>query len=133
MSRCNYSEDLEQWELIRWRGAVMSAIRGKRGQLFLREMLAALEALPEKRLIAHDLKNSEGVCAIGSVGLARGIDMEKLDPEEPSQLVRAFGISDALVREIEYVNDESPWPDGTPEKRFQVVRDWIISNLKEPC
>lgn len=41
--------------MIRWRGAVASAIRGKRGQAFLREMLAALDAMPEKRLIAGSL------------------------------------------------------------------------------
>lgn len=32
MSRCGYSDDYDQWALIRWRGAVESAIRGKRGQ-----------------------------------------------------------------------------------------------------
>jgi hypothetical protein len=37
MSRSGYSDDLENWSLIRWRGAVASAIRGRRGQAFLRE------------------------------------------------------------------------------------------------
>ena len=44
-----------EWSLIRYRGAVKSAIRGKRGQAFLREMLAALDAMPEKRLSAGAL------------------------------------------------------------------------------
>lgn len=56
MSRSGYTEDCEDdWALIRWRGAVNSAIRGKRGQAFLREMLAALDVMPEKRLIAGNL------------------------------------------------------------------------------
>lgn len=57
MSRSGYSEDWdgENWTFIRWRGAVKSALRGKRGQAFLREALAALDAMPEKRLITHDL------------------------------------------------------------------------------
>lgn len=45
MSRSGYSEELDQWDLIRWRGQVASAIRGKRGQAFLRAMLAALSLL----------------------------------------------------------------------------------------
>ena len=38
MSRSGYSDDLDNWDLIRWRGQVSSAIRGKRGQGFLREL-----------------------------------------------------------------------------------------------
>jgi len=56
MSRSGYIEDWDdQWGLICYRGAVKSAIRGRRGQAFLREMLAALDALPEKRLITEEL------------------------------------------------------------------------------
>ena len=46
MSRSGYGDDIGQWDLIRWRGAVQSAMCGKRGQAFLKEMLAALDALP---------------------------------------------------------------------------------------
>ena len=60
MSRSGYSDDCDNaWSLIRWRGAVASAIRGKRGQEFLYEMLHALAALPERKLIAFDLKKTE--------------------------------------------------------------------------
>ena len=56
MSRSGYVDDMcDEWALIRYRGAVKSAIRGKRGQAFLREMLAALDAMPEKRLISGAL------------------------------------------------------------------------------
>jgi hypothetical protein len=44
------------WSHIRWRGAVASAIRGGRGQAFLREMLAAMDAMPVKRLVANELR-----------------------------------------------------------------------------
>lgn len=56
MSRSGYSDDLDSWSMIRWRGAVTSATRGARGQAFFREMLAALDAMPEKKLIADDLE-----------------------------------------------------------------------------
>lgn len=50
MSRSGYSDDydFDNWQLIRWRGAVNSAINGRRGQAFLKELLTAIEALPEK-------------------------------------------------------------------------------------
>lgn len=128
MSRSGYSEDPDNdWSLIRWRGQVASAIRGKRGQAFLKELGEALDGLPEKRLIAHDLQTDCGVCAIGSVGVARGTDMSVLDPENPEGIAGAFGIAHQLVREIEWINDE--W-SATPEERWQTVRQWVASNLK---
>jgi hypothetical protein len=41
---------------IRWQGVVKSAIRGKKGQAFLKELLSALDAMPEKKLIAEELE-----------------------------------------------------------------------------
>ena len=55
MSRSAYSDDLEDDVMNLWRGAVMSAIRGKRGQQLLRDLRDALDAMPEKRLIANHL------------------------------------------------------------------------------
>lgn len=46
MSRSGYSDDCDDpLQEGRWRAAVNSAIRGKRGQAFLREALAALVAV----------------------------------------------------------------------------------------
>lgn len=132
MSRANYSDDGDGgWQLIMWRGAVTSAIRGKRGQAFLRELRDTLDAMPEKRLIADQLVDGDEVCAIGSVGRARGIDMSKLDPEDYSRLAQTFGISVALVREIEYENDGDGYDlHTTPEQRWQSVRKWLDDNIK---
>lgn len=132
MSRSSYSDDLDDnWALIRWRGAVAAAIKGRRGQSFLREMLAALDALPAPRLIPNQLTDGDDVCALGSVGMARQIDMENLDPDDYDKLSAAFGIPVALVREIEFVNDD-PWYGLTPEQRFQRVREWVIEQLRSP-
>ena len=132
MSRSGYSDDFcDYWPLIRWRGAVQSAISGKRGQAFMKEMLAALDALPEKRLIAEDLQTDEGVCAIGSVGACRGVDMSNLDPEESQSIAEAFGVANALVCEIEYMNDEGVYKE-TPEARFQRMRAWVDSQIAKP-
>lgn|SRR5271165_405918 len=131
MSRSGYSDDGDdQWAMIRWQGAVKSAIRGKRGQAFLREMLIALDSLPDKRLIAEDLEKDGEVCAIGTVGKLRGIDMSAIDPEEYEQVSAAFGIPQALVREIESINDEWVSYNATPEHRFNVVREWVVENIE---
>lgn len=129
--RSGYSEDIDDnWQLIRWRGAVASAIKGKRGQAFLREMLAALDALPDKRLIAHELEQGGEVCALGSLAKARGMDTAKIDPEDYEAVASSFGIPEALAREIEYVNDEWPGYRDTAEQRFETVRKWVVSNIR---
>lgn len=132
MSRSGYVDDcdIDQWALIRWRGQVASAIRGQRGQAFLRELIDALDAMPEKKLIAHELEHAGNVCAIGSVGVRRGTDMSKLDPEDPEGIAGAFGIAHQLVREIEFMNDEGYYC-ATPEQRWQYMRDWAAGCLSE--
>lgn len=125
MSRSGYSEDLDNWDLIKWRGQVVSAIRGRRGQTFLRDMLAALEALPQKRLIADDLIDTSGeVCAMGALGLARGVDLSRLDPEDPDQIARAFDIASQLAQEVAYENDEY-FRRESPEQRYERMHKWI--------
>jgi hypothetical protein len=131
MSRSGYSDDCEQWDLIRWRGAVKSAILGKRGQAFLNEMLTALDAMPDKRLVKNELDQSGQVCAIGSVGKARGLDMSGIDPEDRETVANVFGISPAMAAEIVYENDEGVgyWTDETPERRFERMRAWVASKI----
>lgn len=140
MSRSGYCDsygDDNPWDLIRYRGAVESAFRGRRGQAFLREMLAALDALPEKRLITEELAERARetdpvqVCAIGSVGLYRGIDMSPLDPYDASSIAGVFGIAESMAREIVYMNDEGSWKSETPEQRFERMRAWIIGKIKD--
>jgi len=108
MSRSGYYEgDGEHWAMIRWRGAVASAIRGKRGQAMLKEVLAALDALPEKALASESLVNAEGqYCTLGALGRSRGIDMSEIDPEDYEKIADTFGVSGALAREIMWMNDE---------------------------
>lgn len=129
MSRSGYIDDGEQWDMIRWRGAVTSALRGKRGQDFLRELLAALDALPEKRLVSDELEIEGEVCAIGAVGRARGVDMERLDPEDHEQVAAAFEIPNSLACEIMYLNDDY-YTLETPENRYIRMHAWVRAQLK---
>jgi hypothetical protein len=132
MSRSGYTEDCDydQWRHIMWRGAVTSSVRGKRGQAFLRDLIGALDAMPEKRLITEKLVQDGAVCAIGSLGVQRGIQMETLDPDEPDQIAEAFDIASPLVREIVWMNDEAGGWNETPEQRWSRMRAWAESHLK---
>lgn len=135
MSRSGYyDQDCgDQWQSIMWSGNVRRCLAGRKGQAFLREMLAALDALPDKKLIAHDLVKDGAVCAIGSVGLARGVDMTDIDPEDYEAIAKVFGIKSMLVREIEFVNDDDSSyrrAGMTDEQRWLSVREWVVGQLK---
>ena len=137
MSRSGYSDDGwdDQWAMICYRGAVASAIRGRRGQAFLKELLAAMDAREAKRLIAHELVKEGDACAIGCVALARGVDVSGVDPENIERVAAMFGISDALAKEIVFENDQDfSWRnDETPEARFTRMRNWVASLIKSPA
>lgn len=131
MSRSGYDEDCYGWELIRYRGAVASAIRGARGQSFLREMLAALDAMPEKILIEHELEDNGRFCAMGVVGNARGLPMAGIDAYDPEQIASAFGIAESLAREVAWINDdEFSYAKESLQDRWTRVRKWVVENLK---
>lgn len=128
MSRSGYSEDCDYLDL--YRNSVDRAIAGKRGQKFLKELIEAFDAMPEKRLIRDSLVEENGeVCAIGALGLKRCVDMSKLDAEDPEQVGKAFGIATAMAQEIVYENDER-CESQTPEQRFDRMYKWAKSNLK---
>lgn len=157
MNRSGYSDDCDGWDLIRWRGAVMSALRGKRGQSALREIAAALDALPAKELAAESLVTEEGeFCTLGALGHARGMDMSSIDPEDRQAVAEAFGIAEAMAAEIMFVNDEHidewdwveieimgpmrPWErhlkhirvpaPNVAARRWQYMRSWVGKQLK---
>lgn len=132
MSRSGYSEDCEdQWALIRWRGAVASATRGKHGQAFLREALAALDALPAPELIPNNLAAEGSFCTLGAVGRARSLDLSAVDPYDRERVADLFSIPNALAFEIMWENDEAWYGVETPRARWERMRRWIVSNLKD--
>ncbi len=133
MSRSGYyTETDDALELGRWRGMVASASSGKRGQAFFRDLLAALDAMPDKRLIAKALQDGEGgVCAMGSLGAARSVNMRDIDPQDPEKVGAAFNIAPCLAQEVAFMNDE--WGDSseTDEARWMRMRAWVAKKIKE--
>lgn len=133
MSRSGYDDCLGSWELIMYRGQVASATRGKRGQRMLVELLAALDAMPIKRLITGLLVEDGEVCALGALGQARGVDMDALDIDEsqvPEALSGAFDIARQLAAEVVFQNDEH-WHHETPEQRWTRMRAWTHSQIRK--
>jgi hypothetical protein len=133
MSRSGYSDyydydhDQDNWATIRWSGARAAAFRGRRGQAFLREMLAALDALPAPRLVAEELAADGEVCALGAVGRARGMDMSGINPEDYRTVANKFGVAEVMARDIAHANDDV-WE--TPETRWARMRRWVVSHIK---
>ena len=160
MSRSGYSDDCENWDLIRWRGAVASAIRGARGQKTLRDLLAALDAMQDKRLVANELQTADGeFCTLGALGAARGVPMADVDGEDREAIAAMFDIAPALAAEIMYENDDDgvgdwKWIDieicgpmrryeihsrslsvideRAAEKRWRRMRNWVASHISAP-
>ena len=138
MSRSGYNEggDQENWDYIRWRGAVTSAIRGKKGQAFLREMREALDAIPIKELAAEVLVEdkvavdgeSPKACALGVIALKRKLDVSRIDIDFWEGIHHSFNISNALAREIIWINDEAYYPKNDAE-RWRAVRWWVEANI----
>lgn len=137
MSRAGYSEDCDGWELAMYRGQVASAIRGKRGQKFFRDLASALDAMPVKELIAEELEKDGAVCALGALGKARGIDMSAIDPEDAETVSEKFDIAEQLVREVVWENDDDSYWNYelrrnetiTPALRWERMRKWVATNL----
>lgn len=153
MSRSGYSDDCENLGL--WRGAVASSIKGKRGQAFLKEALARLDAMPVKELVSGELEADGQFCTLGVVGAGRGLALDKIDTYDHASLSNLFDIAGPLAQEIMYLNDEAvtdskwiefelfgpiqPWeqrrnsvrvPDPVAAaKRWQYMRDWIAGSI----
>lgn len=132
MSRSDYTDDCDDpLAYGRWMGRLTSALRGKRGQAMLRELLTALDAMQEKRLIVNELVNEEGnVCALGALYQKRGVDMKEFDSGDVEAMAKDFDVSEVLIRDVVYTNDEY-YDAATPEERWLKMRAWVAANIHE--
>jgi hypothetical protein len=145
MSRSNYSDDMDDpLAYGRWRQAVKRAIEGKRGQVFLNELLKALDEMPDKKLYSGNFVTVDGeFCTLGVLAAKRGTRVDDLNNEDDcdQKLVgERFGIAYSMASEIMFMNDEHmddwKWVNGRRVKndnhaqdRWQMMRDWVASKL----
>lgn len=149
--RINYSEDEDydgQFNLFQ--ANCRRSINGKAGQKSLRELEAALLALPEKRLIADELENADGeVCAIGAIKKYRGVVVDA-DPEDMESVGVELGMPRLVAWKVVCLNDvdidgryvEAQGPihrhqgrpcvfvPVTPEQRYEQVLAWVRRQIK---
>ena len=115
MSRHGYTYDHDDPLVTgRWIGALNSAVRGKRGQAFLKYLDDALDTMEEKELFPGSFSTPNGeFCALGILGKYKGIPVDDLGGDnhedyecEPERVAERFGIAESLACEVMYLNDE---------------------------
>lgn len=126
MSRSGYDGDCDSNICFLWD----SAIAGERGQKLLSDLCGALDAMPVKELIVNELVTAEGgVCALGALGRARGIDMSEIDPGDVDEVAGTFNVARALAADILYANDEAGPRSETPAERWVRIRAWVAARI----
>ena len=58
------------------------------------------------------------------------VGMTGLDPDDMDSVAPAFGIADAMAREIVYWNDEGGPGCESPEHRWRRMREWVAAQIK---
>lgn len=150
MSRTSYSDDeYFPGQFALWRANVNRSLAGARGQAALRDLEAALLALPEKRLIADDVAKGGEVCAVGalvahrkvSLGQAREDVLKELggeprdeeweDGDEEGE-TEAIGVEAGIPRLVAWRLVELNDMDlecASPEQRYEKVLAWTRRRL----
>jgi hypothetical protein len=135
--------DWEPWMEGQAAGALQSAIRGRRGQRLLSDLIAGLDALPVPELAAGALEDPKTgcVCALGAVRLQRGPEAVPLrfDPTDWDvdwrELAKPFDISEtlanAVVSQNEYGSERND--EQSRRHRWLSVRAWAVSHLIAPA
>lgn len=152
----SYSDETTENQALLWEANLRRAVEGKRGQKALRELEAALLAMPEKRLIEGDICRDGAVCAIGAAAAYRKVQQGKTwkqamtelpQPPEPDEdglidddendvyatmafAKRELAIVGVLAWRIAEVNDEWGWSGKSPEDRYRFVLGWVQKQIK---
>jgi len=145
----NEDEDFNNQSLL-WEANQERCIRGRKGQAALRELEAALLALPEKRLITDELENARGdVCAIGALVRFKGkenpmigdsfggaednltINADEIE-RATIDLAQELGVPRLVALAVVRENDEDHYyypATITPEQRYERMLKWVQQAL----
>lgn len=155
--RLNYCDEEERpGQFALFNANCRRSLRGKAGQEALRELEAALLALPEKRLIHGRLRDDKTgeVCAVGAYARHKGYDLSTFDDEDETDEVGDHaGMPRLVAWQVVALNDytlDTVWEvaDGplnrfeahckggipfirevTPEERYEKVLAWVRNHL----
>lgn len=159
MSRIEYvdADSQEQWlRMCAFEANTERHLKGKKGQAVLRELEAALLALPEKKLlegtfiVTPDADNPQGgVCAMGCLLLKRKMDkgltrqeaLREIDEEAPTDVLdEDYGGWEVIKQTAQYMNckinfvwevveQNDEFGGRTPEQRYARVLEWVRSQI----
>lgn len=145
-SRFDNMDDSNSASPAQWAYRLRRSVGSKRGQAFLRELLAALDAVPGHRLIGGSMKaEGSNVCALGAYAAwremnERGItwrgavrELPRADGDDDEgwlvtcRLVRdRYDVAWTLAYEIAEFNDENAASaTDDPADRWRDVRDYV--------
>ena len=146
MSRVEYN-DGDNPSVYLWDSYVRRSTNSPRGQATLKEMEAALLALPQKRLIDNYLCRKGDVCILGAVALERRIkggesretaiaklesiddDLDLEEGSAPEYARDRLGMAFSLAWSAMEQNDEF-YEGKTPEQRYEGVLAWVRERIK---
>lgn len=155
MTRSGYSDygDDNIWQSIKWGGQLKAGLLGRRAQEMLADLVRALDAMPVKELAFGTFQSQdEGVCALGCVAAARGIDLSDLNAEEDEydfdsqftaeSVAARLNIPFAVACHVMHVNDDSDYDydqrgvtaddvKTSREKRWRRVRQWAVYQMEQ--
>jgi hypothetical protein len=153
------------WDYDEWDGPNLDglyeanrrrAIRGARGQATLRELLAALDAMPVKELGETEISYQGQVCALGAYaahklvcdkGLAWPVAVAALAVKydetmdgDSEDLGVSLGMTPTLARTVAFQNDEGIYwfrdPEtrqlrsiASPSDRWAAMRQWVAAQI----
>ena len=145
MSRITYYDDWEDgyYTVGLWNGTVKSALNGQRGQAVLREIEAALLALPRKRLVENAGGDGETVCVLGALDwhrrVRKGTDADEamravgeesedtlFEPQVPAE---HLGLTYPLAFRLMEENDEMTI-QMSPEERYAAVLAYVRGRIR---
>lgn len=129
-----------------WESAFARAVRGPRGQRLLRELEAALLAMPDRRLAEGAIARDGMVCAVGAyVAMRRvnegaswgqaiaALEAERGDGEDDDDLAamwlgESLGMARTIAWELAFANDES-YGGMMPEARHAAILRWVRRHI----
>lgn len=139
--RVGYREDEDYGgEFDLWQANCRRSRQGKKGQAALRELEAALMALPVKRIQKDVFVEPSGeTCAIGALMLHRkvaaGMPREQavaecaaLRPLDTEEHGVSLGLPRLVAWSVAVENDEE-WRFRTPEERYSYMLEWIRKEI----
>lgn len=143
MSRSGYGYNYDDADLILYRAKVERAMSSKRGQKFLKKLLAEMDAMKVKELVSGELEADGRCCAIGLMTRKRRIDVmwsDEGDCDNARYVARKLNIAECLAREVVFENDEKDIDFcisytttsfvEAPAERWERMRRWVSSCIR---